>query len=98
MSQSAVKMTNFKALQPYFEGAGVPLTPKDIRDIITEQRSAATKVLYQLRTLTERKPKAAPVAPQRTVEEWSRESAADLIDDPTKRSDMEFIRKAIDGG
>ena len=98
--QSGSKMANFKVLQPYFAEAGVPVSTKDIRDIITEQRSSATKVLFQLRTVNDKA--ATPKPPSRpsgeATKEWKRETAADLVSDPKKRADIEFIRRAIEGG
>ncbi len=94
--QSATKMENFKTLQQYFHSAGVALSAKDIREIMTEQRSSATKVLYQLRMLTE--PKAPPARDPEPPTGWKREPALGLVDDPAKRSDMEFIKKAIASG
>lgn len=98
--QSGAKAANFKALQPFFASAGVPITQKDIRDIITEQRSSATKVLYLLRTALDGgagKPRRSSKSPSRPVPEWKRESAADLVDDPELRSKL-ALRKAVEGG
>ena len=92
-------MANFKTLQPLFAAAGVPLATKDVRDIITEQRGAATKVLYQLRVAHEAPPPTAkrPSLTGATLE-WKRTTDSDLIDHPDRRSDVEFVRRAIEGG
>lgn len=97
--QSGVKMANFKALQPALSEVGITLTTKDIRDIITEQRGAATKLLYQLRVAYEApKPKAKATPSAGATLQWTRESDADLVADPEKRSDLEFVKRAIEAG
>jgi hypothetical protein len=101
LPQSGAKMANFKELAPHFAAAGVPLSSKDIREIITEQRSAATKVLFQLRTSYEKAQQSRPKRPLRSAgdaREWKRETADELISDPAKRADAEFVRKAMERG
>ena len=94
-------MANFSALAPHLATAGIDLKPTDVRAIITEQRSVAAKVLYQLREYADAAAKArAPRKsgggdPAEAGTGWVRDSVDSTVSDPARRAEIEFIRKAL---
>jgi hypothetical protein len=92
-------MANFTALAPHLAAAGVHLKPSDVREIITEQRSAAAKVLFHLREFYDashaKRPRKSVTEAAGSGTGWVRESAEEVTADPARRAEIEFIRKAL---
>jgi len=68
-TSTSVRTANFKRLAPVLrEQLGISLTTKSVKDIITEQRGSAARLLFKIKTLHDQRTGAPGVAPTRKPE------------------------------